>query len=220
MIHRWRQRIFFAFSICTLGIFSLFPVQQAYATISADTVLFESPTDGSKVAGVSLIRGWAFDTEAGVTISSVEWFLNNVRQSNIPCCSERADVRDAFPQHPIANTFNSGFGLTFNWGNLSAGTYMIRVEVHTSNGGFFSSGNRQITVVNLGNFTFLDLFNADVDESFTEVESDGSICVENIQIRDKASGETKFVMAKFAWQEACQCLTLISTEEDGECSFE
>lgn len=36
-------------------------------------------------------------------------------------------------------------------------------------------------------------------------------------LTDKNSGATKLVKGLFCWQEAYQCLTLVSTEEDGYC---
>jgi len=73
--------------------------------------------------------------------------------------------------------------------------------------------------VKLGDFSLLSQSAVDVDTSFAQVEEDNTLCVENVQITDKNSGTTKFVKGIFRWQEACQCLTLISTEEEGYCDF-
>jgi hypothetical protein len=154
---------------------------------------------------------------SGVQITSVELFIDGTSLGDIACCTTRLDVQAAFPND--ANAGNSGFGLTWTWGNLSAGPHTIRVEVRAANGETFVSDTRTITVVKLGDFSFLSQFSADIDESFAQVEEDNTLCVENVEITDKSSGETKFVKAVFRWQEACQCLTLISTEEDGYCDF-
>ena len=53
-------------------------------------------------AGLIAIRDWVFDTEEEVLISR-----------EIPCCSERADIAAAFPEFPITNTLNSGWGTIF-----------------------------------------------------------------------------------------------------------
>src|SRR5262245_56404765 len=79
------------------------------------TVNFESPQNGEIVSGVAIIRGWAFDTDPLVKITRVEFLIDGGHQDDIPCCSERPDIQDAFPDAPPGNTLNSGFGLTFNW---------------------------------------------------------------------------------------------------------
>jgi hypothetical protein len=197
-----------------LSIALLSPTFDAHAELNA---YFESPAADETVAGVLLIRGWAYDTVSGVQISSVELFIDDVLQGNIACCTTRGDVQAAFPND--ANAENSGFGLTINWGELSAGPHTIRVEVRTTAGETFVSDTRNITVVRLGDFSFLNQFNADVNQAFAQVEEDNTICVENVEITDKSSGTTKFVKGIFRWQEACQCLILISTEEEGYCDF-
>src|SRR5581483_1338189 len=100
-----------------------------------------------------------------------------------------------------------------------AGTHTLRVEIRTSAGTSVVSDTRTITVVKPGNFSFLSQFAVDVDDSFAQVEENNTVCVENIQITDKSTGATKLVKGVFRWQEACQCLTLISTEDDGFCDF-
>jgi len=200
--------------LCALAIALLLPTFAAYAELRAN---FESPLNNDAVAGVSVIRGWTYDTVSSVQISNVELFIDGVSLGSIACCTTRLDVQAAFPND--ANAGNSGFGLTWTWGNLSAGSHTIRVEVRAANGETFVSDTRTVTVVKLGDFSFLSQFNADIDGSFAQVEEDNTICVENVEISDKSSGATKFVKAVFRWQETCQCLTLISTEEDGYCDF-
>lgn len=177
----------------------------------------ESPLNNDTVAGIAVIRGWAFDTSSTVQISSIELFVDGVSRGNIACCTTRVDVQAAFPND--SNAGNSGFGLTTNWGELSAGPHTLRVEIRTSAGTSVVSDTRTITVVKPGNFSFLNQFAVDVDASFAQVEENNTLCVENIQITDKNTGATKLVKGVFRWQEACQCLTLISTEDNGFCDF-
>src|SRR5713226_444231 len=128
--------------------------RSAQAAIMA---FFESPETGP-VSGIAVIRGWAFDTQAGVQISRVELFIDDARIGNAPCCSVRGDVQAAFPQFPIANTGNSGWGTTFNWGLLSPGAHTVRVEIRSTAGELFSTETRTVTVVSPGDFEFLDRF--------------------------------------------------------------
>jgi len=214
MTYYTRRTSSFCFCLWALGIFLLFTAASARAELKA---LFESPADGEKVAGVALIHGWAFDTEANVQISSVTLFIDDLPPLNVACCTTRLDVQAVFPSS--ANARNSGFGLTVNWGGLSAErSHTIRVEVRTTTGGVFVSDTRNITVVKPGNFVFLDRFNPNFDESLAVVEEDGALCIDRVEIRDKISGNTKVVKLRYRWQEACQCLTLISSEE-GDCEF-
>src|SRR5262245_2963574 len=105
-----------------LLLFLLVPGKTQAAIMAA----LESPQNGQAASGIAIIRGWAFATQAGIQISSVELFIDGVRGGNIPCCSERADVQAAFPQFPAFNTFNSGWGVTFNWGLVSSGIHTVR----------------------------------------------------------------------------------------------
>jgi len=208
-----RRIFFFCWSLWTFSFpFGFLPTAQAELKASLG-----SPLNNETVAGIAIIRGWAFDTESAVQVSSIEIFVDGVSRGNIACCTARADVQAAFPND--VNAGNSGFGLTVNWGELSAGSHTIRVEIRPTVGASLVTDTRTITVVKLGDFSFLNQFAVDVDTSFAQVEEDDTLCVENIQITDKNSETTKFVKGIFRWQEACQCLTLISTEEEGYCDF-
>ncbi len=205
--------IFLCFCVWVLSLSLCFPLT-AHAELKTN---LESPLDNETVAGVAVIRGWAYDTTSGVQISSIELFVDGVSRGNIACCTTRLDVQATFPNE--TNAGNSGFGVTTNWGELSAGSHTIRVEVRTSAGTSFVSDTRTVTVVKLGDFSFLNQFSVDIDTSFAQVEDNSTLCVENVQITDKNSGATKLVKGLFRWQEACQCLILVSTEEEGYCDF-
>lgn len=88
---------------------------------------FESPASGP-VSGIDVVRGWAFDERDGETIAKVELHVDGQRLTDIPCCSERADVRDGFPQYPADNTRNSGWGLTFNGATCRVDVVQVRLE--------------------------------------------------------------------------------------------
>lgn len=119
--------------------------------------MFESP-EAVPVSGIAVVRGWSFATQPDARISSVKLFIDGVFNDNIPCCSERNDVQAAFPQYPATNTLNSGWGITFNWGNLNAGTHPVRVEIQNTKGEVLSTETSTVTVVKPGNFPFLDQF--------------------------------------------------------------
>ncbi len=77
-------------------LWSLGALAEARATILAH---LEGPADGQPIAGVGIIRGWAFSDTAGVTISHVTLLIEGTVATAIPCCSERGDVADMLPQH-------------------------------------------------------------------------------------------------------------------------
>ena len=160
------------------------------------TSVLESPIADAIVAGIALIRGWAFDTVPGETIVSVQVFIDGVLDTEVVCCSQRSDVRDAFPEFAATNTLNSGWGLTKNWANLSARTHTIRVEILSSTGEAFSE-TRTVTVVKSGDCPFLDQF---VLSGATASTVGEQFQLSGVQIRDKDSQVTATVNGTYRWQ--------------------
>ena len=76
--------------------------------------------------GVGNLRGWAVSS-AG--IRKVEAFLDGEFLGEIPYGGGRSDVAAAFPD--IAGSGQSGFGMSFNYSGLSAGTHTIQVVAHS-----------------------------------------------------------------------------------------
>lgn len=204
--------ISFLSSIFLLGTFVSF-TNPAHAGIQAS---FESPGNNEEVAGIAVVRGWAFDDIEANNITSVELLIDGAVHAlgRIACCTARPDVEDSFPAE--GNSLNSGFGLTFNWGNLSEGPHTLQVRVQSSGSPEFLSDVRTVTVVNPGGFDFLDQFTLNSD-LFADIQDDGTIFIECVPIRDASSGATKFIDATYSWQPACQCLTLINSVDDEEC---
>ncbi len=205
--------ISFLSSIFLLGTFVSF-TNPAHAGIQAS---FESPGNNEEVAGIAVVRGWAFDDVEANNITSVELLIDGAVHAlgRIACCTARPDVEGSFPAE--GNSLNSGFGLTFNWGNLSEGPHTLQVRVQSSGSPEFLSDVRTVTVVNAGGFDFLDQFTLDFDLISPEIQEDGTIFMDCVQVRDASSGATKFVDVTYRWQPACQCLTLINSVDDEEC---
>jgi hypothetical protein len=130
---------------------------------------WESPEPGP-VSGVAIIRGWAFATQPEARIDSVKLFIDDTFAGDISCCSERGDVQAAYPQYPSANTLKSGWGMTFNWGNLGAGPHAIHAEIHSTIGETLFTETRTVTVVKPGGFPFLDQFT--LTESLATISGD------------------------------------------------
>lgn len=189
--------------LVTVPCLLLFLPPSGQAAIQAS---FESPLNGQAVAAIFIIRGWSFDTQSGNQITGVKLFIDDVVAGDVPCCSGRADVQGAFPQFPTQNTLNSGWGITFNWGVLNAGTHTIRIEINSSSGEVFTTETRTVTVVRLGDFEFLDQF--DLSQASVQVEGN-DLVVKNLTVQDQATKRQKRVEARFRWFESSQSFGLI-----------
>jgi hypothetical protein len=181
----------------------------ANASPTTITAECESPENGQVVAGVATIRGWAFATQAGVEIRSVELFIDGTFSGNIPCCAQRADVQAAFPQFLAENTLESGWGMAFNWGVLSAGPHAVRVEITNTAGERFMSDTRTVIVVRPGDFEFLDQF--DLSGARTRVEGE-ELVMEGVVVQDKATREHKEITVRFRWLQSSQTLSIVESQ--------
>lgn len=169
---------------------------------------FESPQAGP-VAGIGVIRGWAFAEQAGVSINRVDLVIDGQVLTDIPCCSTRSDVEAFFPTFPAANTRHSGWGLTYNWGNLRAGPHTVQVKLYTTEGTEISTAVRTVTVVKPGGFAFLDRFAL----SGATVALEGSeLVVSGVVVRDKATQQEREVETRFRWQAGRQGFSLVEAE--------
>lgn len=178
---------------------------------SSIVAAFESPETGP-VSGVAIIRGWAFATQAGARIDKVQLFIDGGFAGDVPCCSDRGDVQAGYPQYPSANTLNSGWGITFNWGNLTAGTHTVRADIHSTTGQTLSTETRTVTVVKAGDFPFLDQFTLTGARASLSGEK---LIVEQLVVRDKASQQQRRITAHFRWFTASQSLQLVDSSTTG-----
>ena len=158
--------------------------------------LFESPVADAVVSGVALIRGWVFSIFAEESIAAIQFFIDGVLDANAACCSERSDVQAVFPSFPAANTVNSGWGITKNWGNEDSGMHMIPVVVTGTSGEIFSD-SRTVTVVKHADFAFLDQFEVN---AATPAIVGQQVQLNGVQIRDKDSQATAEVDTALTWQ--------------------
>src|SRR5690606_27244046 len=114
----------------------------------------------------------------------------------IPCCSARADVAQAFPDNPKAQ--QSGFGALTNFNLLSNGAHTIGVEAQDSTGASRVVDNR-VVVVKPGNFEFIDQFDLSNAEAFI---NGVNLEIDNVVVRDKKSLVTQPINIQFAWRES------------------
>ncbi|MFZ1643820.1 MAG: hypothetical protein WAV07_20805 [Candidatus Contendobacter sp.] len=188
----------------------LLPLETEAAIIGT----FEGPADGEAAAGVGIIRGWAFSDATGVRISQVNLRIDDRQTIAIPCCSARKDVQSAFPQYPAENTYNSGYGVTFNYGNLTAGPHRLVVEIQDS-GGAQTQYAHAVTVIKPGDLAFIDR----VDLTAARAARDGQdILLSGVRVRDKASQQVYQVDARLRWFPNIQGLGLVDATTVGAAS--
>jgi YVTN family beta-propeller protein len=180
-------------------------VQSEAAGDPAIVVTLENPPNQKSASGIGVVSGWAVSSTTDATINSVQLKLDNQPAGNVPCCSERADVANDFPNQPQA--LHSGFGAPFNFNLLPSGPHIIGVDVQDSTSASVSTANA-VTTVKLGNSEFLDEFSL----SGAEISLQGQILVlDNVTIRDKATQAEQQISVHYAWQESCQCFVAQST---------
>jgi hypothetical protein len=173
---------------------------------------FEGPADGQTAAGVGLIRGWAFSDQPGVRITQVTLQIDNKLIGSIPCCSERPDVRDAFPQYPADNTLNSGFGLIRNYGVHSNGPHTFTITIQDSSGGAPKVLTHTVTTVKIGGSEFLDQLSI----SAAQIDLQGQeVLLSNVQARDKATQQLSQVDLRLRWDGSLQGLSIIDATASG-----
>ena len=92
-------------------------------------ITLEEPVDSGIASGISNIRGWAI-SDTGV--EKIELFVNGRYVSDIPYGGQRLDVESAYPNVP--DSIHSGFGQTFNYGELGSGSHEITVRAYLGDG--------------------------------------------------------------------------------------
>jgi len=167
--------------------------------VAAITGFFETPEDGSAASGVGVIRGWAF-APTGKSIKSVELFVDGTRVFDIPCCSERRDVANAFPQEP--NALMSGFGGVFSYGLMSRGSHVVSIKVTDSTGAALRM-DHTVEAVKPPTFDAVGLFDLSGATAFVDGEH---IVVRGIRIRDRYSDQADTVEGRFRWSVSSQAL--------------
>jgi hypothetical protein len=168
---------------------------------------FESPEEAQVAAGIGLFRGWAFSEDEQASIPQVRLLIDGAVAGTVSCCSEREDVLTAFPQFPATNTLNSGWGLLFNYGALSAGVHTASVQIQDTSGAV-QTLNRTFRTVQIGGFEFVDQF--DLSGATAQIEGQ-EIVLSNVQVRDKTSQQTKVIDVRLCWLQNSQSLEIIAS---------
>lgn len=174
------------------------------------TAVFENPP-GQTVAtqvtagGIGVVSGWAFTRNPDAEIDRVSLRVDGDTPTEvgeeIPCCSSRPDVNNAFPAVAPPNT---GFGGLINFNLIPSGGRTIGVEIQdTADPVETRIFDHEISVVRLGDAEFLDRFDLTEESSVTVTGS--LLALQDVEIREKGETETTRVDAGFLWNESCQC---------------
>lgn len=189
----------------------------ARADTASDTIqaVLENPPDLSPptVSGKGLISGWAFSTTTGATITTVQVLIDGTPALTIPCCTERADVAQAFPDFPQAA--QSGFAAEVNFNELSSSTHTIQVQIADS-AGTSTTIDRPVIAVQLGGITFIDNF--DISKATATINASTILSLANVKISgNDSAGQPieKQISADFNWEPSCQCFVTRSSCGDG-----
>ena len=167
-----------------------------------------TPVTQVTAGGIGLVSGWAFTGTPEAEIDSVSLRIDGDTPTEvgeeIPCCSDRPDVRDyfqgEFPEVPL----NTGFGGPVNFNRIPSGARTIGVEIRdTADPDNPLVINHEVAVVRLGDAEILDEFK--LTEESSVVVTGALLTLQDVNIRAKGKTETMTVDAGFIWSESCQC---------------
>lgn len=163
------------------------------------TAELEAPAEGDTVSGIGVPHGWAFGP-VGNEVVGVTLFVDGAPAAHVPCCTERADVAQAFANEP--NALNSGFGILFNYNLLPPGFHEIAVQVTSARGDVVMLSHG-VTAVRLGGAEFLSRF--DLSAATASIVGN-DIILQNVLVTDKASGQSLTISPQFRWSSSAQGL--------------
>lgn len=175
------------------------------------TAVFENPppleatvVTQITAGGIGLVSGWAFTRNPDAEIDRVSLRIDGDIPTEvgeeIPCCSDRPDVKEAFPAAPQ----NTGFGGLINFNLIPSGARTIGVEIRdTADPAETRIFDHEVSVVRLGDAELLDDFKLTEESSVTVTGS--LLTLQGVDIKAKGEDETMTVDAGFLWNESCQC---------------
>lgn len=91
----------------------------------------EGPNANELASGIGNVQGWAFPTLSGDEIETeLDVYVDGQFVMNVPCCSDRADVKQVHPSAPVL----SGFSGAFNFASVAPGPHTMEVHVYSKFG--------------------------------------------------------------------------------------
>ena len=158
--------------------------------------------------GIGMVSGWAFSRNPEAEIDRVSLRVDGAAPltvgEEIPCCSDRPDVRAHFQDEFPEVLPNTGFGGLVNFNRIPSGARTISVEIRdTADPDEPLIIDREVSVVRLGDAEFLEDFKLTEESSVTVTGS--LLTLQDVDIRAKGEADTMTVDAGFIWNESCQC---------------
>lgn len=170
-------------------------------------VVLEEPINGATATGISNLRGWAI-SDSGV--AKLELYVNGQFVSEVPYGGERRDVQAAFPGVP--GSLLSGFGQTYNYGELGAGNHTITIRLTTNDGRLLESSSNFSVVAFPDPFMTADE-SPDISSAVLSLDSQSQL----IQVQNVAQGDDQYTL-ELKWEVASQSFKIqrISSEADND----
>jgi hypothetical protein len=97
--------------------------------------------------------------------------------------------------------------MQLNYGEFDPGEHTLSVELQASDG-VRQTLTRRITTIRLGGFRFLDQFNLTGATARIDGEE---IVLSGVQVRDKASQQTKVIEVRLCWFQHSQVLGIVAS---------
>ena len=181
----------------------------------------EQPTAGP-VAGIGLIRGWAFessDMESDMDMMdddplTLEVLVDGKPIGSPAVGSPRGDVAANFPDEMDAE--DSGFGLVMNYGVLDPGAHLLTLRGTSAMGGAHFAISREIMVLKFGGLEY-----AEAMLSGATADMHGNaIALHGVQFSDpndaEAMGRTQTLELEWSTEAQGFIVTEITDEDDDD----
>ena len=160
----------------------------------------EEPADGATITGVGNVRGWATGPEG---IAYVEYYIDGKLKHRIPYGGSRKLVETLHPDYPDSRF--SGYGTTFNYNLLSAGTHTFKVRAYASSGKY-NERESTIRTIKFHKAYFNDPDAMDISASNVSRDATG-IILKNIKLEDHAYD------VRLEWNVPSQQFTIVDIKQ-------
>ena len=177
------------------------------------TAALENPPEDNghvqvTAGGIGMVSGWVFSENPDAEIDRVSLRIDGETPTEvgeeIPCCSDRADVRNHFQEEFPEVPLDTGFGGPINFNRIPSGARTIGVEIRdTGDPAESRIIDHEVSVVRLGDAEILDDFTLTEESSVTVTGA--LLTLQDVEIRAKGETEPMTVDAGFIWSESCQC---------------
>lgn len=171
------------------------------------------------------VQGWVYTTTPGAElIQPFDVLIDGVKKGEVPCCSERGDVKGGDPSIPL----RTGFAGVTNWAReAGVGAITVQVRVRDTMGGEVLLTQKNVEVFALASFPFSALVEFDEETgsiaSRCALSNDGvftpgsaEITCTNLVSTKNDLSETEICdgQVRFSWDKASQGFKQVSDCEN------